>query len=95
MNFHEIMPDDVRDVYHKLSAGRCENGLGSRYRMNATNIRRSRVKNKFICYAEAQQYKRRVSGKYTDKMECFLSFTVSVWRFIGKGTARGNFYEVR
>lgn len=41
MNFHEIMPDDVSDVYHKLSVSRCENGFGPRYQLNATNIRNS------------------------------------------------------
>ena len=41
--------------------------------MNVSNIRRSRVQNKFICYAEAQQYKWRVSGKYTDKWNVFYT----------------------
>ena len=33
----------------------------------AANIRRSREQSKCICYAEAQQYKCRNSGKYTQK----------------------------
>ena len=73
MNFHEIMPDDVRDVYHKLSAGRCENGFGPRYRMNVSQYTQKPSEEQIYFYAEAQQYKWRVSGKYTDKWNVFYT----------------------